>query len=401
MKRMKKILMMFLSVVMILSSSLTAYAAEGNSFGDVKESDWYYPYTKFVVDNGLMVGKGNTAEGKIIFDPATTMTRAEFVQVLYNMVDKPDVTYTTRFVDIPNPAVDKNAWYSKAVLWAAEQGIVSGKPDGSFGKAECITREQMAQMLMKYAKFLGYSTYQDANLYGYEDDEKISNWAVEAMKWAVGAGIMSGTTNNELLPTNSTIRAEAATMLKNFVDAYQIKIHKHTYAERIVVQPTCVENGKKEIYCSNCQKVTDTEILPANGSHTLTDMYVNGSCFVRSCCFCGGEKSFNLASGSVDEMLGYINAARANVGYDPLTIDWGMCSAAQARANQIVSDYSHNGNNTGYAENINMALSVSDCYYSWAGSSGHYANMVGGGYTRFGFAWASGPDAVYFVALFD
>jgi len=400
MKRMKKILMMFLSVIMILGSSFTTLAVEGKPFGDVKESDWYYPYAKFVVDNGLMVGKGNTAEGKIIFDPATTMTRAEFVQVLYNMEGKPEVTYTNRFTDIPNPAVDKNAWYSKAVLWAAEQGIVSGKPDGSFGKAECITREQMAQMLMKYAKVLGYSTYQDANLYGYEDDEKISNWAVEAMKWAVGAGIMSGTTNNELLPTNSTIRAEAATMLKNFVDAYQIKIHKHTYAERIVVQPTCVANGKKETYCSICGHIKSTEDIPTNGEHLWSSLQV-GPCCVQTGCLSCGERYCTLTSGSVDEMLGYINAERANAGSDALTIDYGMCSAAQNRANQIVSDYSHNGNNTGYAENINMALSVSDCYYSWSGSSGHRANMLGRGYTRMGFAWASGPDAVYFVALFD
>ncbi len=399
MKRMKKTLMMLLSVVMILSSSFTTQAVEGNPFGDVKESDWYYPYAKFVVDNSLMVGKGNTADGKIRFDPATTMTRAEFVQVLYNMEGKPEVTYTNRFTDIPNPAVDKNAWYSKAVIWAAEQGIVSGKPDGSFGKAECITREQMAQMLMKYARVLGYETKQYASLLGFEDDEKISDWAVTAMEWAVGAGIMSGTTNNELLPTNSTIRAEAATMLKGFVDAYQIKIHKHTYAERIVVQPTCVANGKKETYCSICGHIKSTEDIPANGQHLYEQIQV-GPCCVQTYCACG-YSSYALVSGSVDEMLGYINAERANTGREPLTIDYGMCSAAQNRANQIVSDYSHNGNNTGYAENINMALSVSDCYYSWAGSSGHYSNMIGFGYTRMGFAWASGPDAVYFVALFD
>lgn len=174
----------------------------------------------------------------------------------------------------------------------------------------------------------------------------------------------------------------------------------HTYAERISAQPTCVATGKKETYCTNCGHVSKTEDIPATGQHTLEYGQI-GPCCVQAYCIHCDYSSYSLSSGSAEEMLGYINAARASFGSPALVLDSGMCAAAQKRAEQIVTDYSHNGNDTGYGENINMALSVADCYASWADSSGHYANMVGFGYTRMGFAWASGPDAVYFVALFD
>ncbi len=196
-------------------------------------------------------------------------------------------------------------------------------------------------------------------------------------------------------------KSMVCTVCKHVQSSEVIPMTDHNYTERITAQPTCVANGKKETYCTNCGHVSKTEDIPATGQHNLQYMQI-GPCCLQTYCGDGcGYRTCTLTSGSADEMLGYINAQRANVGSPALVLDSGMCSAAQSRANQIVSDYSHNGNNTGYAENINMALSVSDCYSSWAGSSGHYSNMMGYGYTRMGFAWASGPDAVYFVALFD
>lgn len=191
---------------------------DDNPFDDVEKPDWYYPYVKKAYDNGLMAGKGTTEDGLVKFDPLKEMTRAEFVQVLYNMEGKPAVAYTNRFTDIPNPAEDSSAWYSYAVLWAAEKGITSGFPGGSFGKNEFITREQLTLMLMKYAQLKGNDVSVDIDLSGYVDDELISDWAVPGMKWAVQNGIVSGTPEGKLMPQGLATRAEGATMLSSYYE---------------------------------------------------------------------------------------------------------------------------------------------------------------------------------------
>ncbi len=178
-----------------------------------------------------------------------------------------------------------------------------------------------------------------------------------------------------------------------------IPLKAHTLVEKIIDYPYHTVPGKKKIYCKVCGTHDHDEEIPPLDTHTFFQAQI-GPCCVQTYCPCG-YSSCDLISGSVEEMLGYINAERAYVGYGALTLDPEMNAAAQRRAEEIVTDYSHNGNDTGYAENINMALSVEDCFESWMSSSGHAANICGGGYTRMGFAWASGPDAVYFVALFD
>lgn len=189
---------------------------ERNPFADVKTGDWYYPFVKFTLDNNLMGGKGKDASGNITFDPNNFMTRAEFVQTLYNKEGKPAVTYSNRFKDVP-----EGAWYADAVLWAAENNIVAGVGDGTvFDVNGKITREQMATVLYKYANnYKKYETSNRADFTGYLDTDTISNWAKENIRWALAYGIMKGKGEN-IAPLANATRAECATMLNNFIEAF-------------------------------------------------------------------------------------------------------------------------------------------------------------------------------------
>ncbi len=191
------------------------YSPDDNPFADVKESGWEYPFVKAAYDNKLMSGKSKDENGLIIFDPGNFMTRAEFVQTLYNKEGKEEVTYTARFTDVPD-----NQWYTDAILWAAENNIVAGKGD-KFDVSGKITREEMATILYKYAtNYKGYETAGRAEFTGYTDASSISNWATENMKWALHYGIMKGK-KEALAPKDNATRAECATMLSNFMEAYE------------------------------------------------------------------------------------------------------------------------------------------------------------------------------------
>ncbi len=197
------------------SASCTVTVKKENPFADVKETDWEYPFVEFVYDHNIMAGKGKTAEGKIIFDPDNYMTRAEFVQTLYNKEGKPAVNYKATFTDVP-----EGQWYTNAILWASQNGIAAGKGD-KFDISGKITREEVATILYKYAtNYKKYDTTGRASLDAYEDTERISSWAVNNMKWAIHYGIMKGR-GNVLAPKDNASRAECATMLKNFIDAYK------------------------------------------------------------------------------------------------------------------------------------------------------------------------------------
>jgi len=188
------------------------------SFADVKESGWEYPFVKAAYDNKLMSGKSKDENGLIIFDPGSFMTRAEFVQTLYNKEGKEEVTYIARFTDVPD-----NQWYTDAILWAAENSIVAGKGD-KFDVSGKITREEMATILYKYAtNYKGYETAGRAEFTGYTDASEISNWATENMKWALHYGIMKGK-KETLAPKDNATRAECAAMLSNFMKAYDMPV---------------------------------------------------------------------------------------------------------------------------------------------------------------------------------
>ena len=191
-------------------------------FADVPPGKWYVNAVQFVYEQGFMNGKGADPKGsgKLIFDPNANLTRAEFATVLYNKEGKPSVSFSNTIPDVKNQSV----WYAKPVHWVYEQKIAVGYPNGNFGVADPITREQLALMLYKYAKLKGYkTTYSDNSLARFGDTEKISGWAVEAMKWATSNGVMNGSAHEIPLlnPKGNATRAECAAMIKSFIEKLQ------------------------------------------------------------------------------------------------------------------------------------------------------------------------------------
>lgn len=190
-------------------------------FADVSPNQWYDPFVEYVYENNMMSGKGKDGNGNNLFDPSNYITRGEFVQTLYNKEEKPTVNYESKFTDVP-----ENAWYAKAVLWAAQNGIVSGKKSDWFDANGYITRQEMAVVLYKYAQYQGLDTPIGTDLNQYGDGNKVASWAKNAMEWAVTGKIMngkgSGTDLSKYLldPNGKATRAETATMIKNFMSAY-------------------------------------------------------------------------------------------------------------------------------------------------------------------------------------
>ena len=179
------------------------------SFLDVKESDWFYEAVSYAVENGLMRGMSED-----IFAPNTSLTREMLAVVLYNVEGQPEGTEANTFTDVKG-----DMWYTEAILWANENGIVAGYDNGAYGVGDLITREQFATILYRYAQFKGYDTTQGGMaVREFSDYENISDYARPAMAWAVNAGIMGGMDDGTLMPQGKATRAEAATMLMNFCE---------------------------------------------------------------------------------------------------------------------------------------------------------------------------------------
>lgn len=176
-------------------------------FSDADRNAWYHDGVHYCVENGLMQGYGNG-----IFGPNDTLSRAMLVQILYNLENRPAVSGESVFSDVAH-----SAWYADAVNWAAANGIVEGFGNGQYGPEDDITREQLAAILYRYAQYKNYdvSVGEDTNILSYSDAPEVSEYAVPAMQWACGAGIMEGY-GDVLDPTGNATRAQAATMLMRF-----------------------------------------------------------------------------------------------------------------------------------------------------------------------------------------
>ena len=177
------------------------------SFTDVKSDDWYYSSVRYAYDNGLFSGVSHES-----FGPGDSMDRSMLATVLYSLDGKP-AAGKSGFSDVAD-----GAWYADAVAWAAEHGIVSGVGGGAFTPGGTITREQLAVMLYRYAQYKGYDVSKTADLSGYADQDKLSDWAAQAVQWACGSGLMNGRSAAQLAPEGTLTRAEAATMLKAFCE---------------------------------------------------------------------------------------------------------------------------------------------------------------------------------------
>ena len=182
-----------------------------NPFTDVHPDDWFYEAVMFVYQNNLMNGTSATT-----FSPNNATTRAQIATIFYRMAGSPAVENTNPFTDVPyGPGTD---WYYDAVLWVQQNGIMQGYGDNLFGPGDPVTREQLAMIFYNYAKFKGYDTTASGDLSGFTDAGDLSPWAQEAMKWAVGSGVMSGKGNGILDPKGTATRAEIAAMLQNFIE---------------------------------------------------------------------------------------------------------------------------------------------------------------------------------------
>lgn len=180
----------------------TATTVTVDDFNDVSTSAWYYDAVADIVEAGLMNGTSDTT-----FSPEATLTRSMFVTILYRLAGEPDVTGTSAFSD----AAD-GQWYTDAVIWAAENGITEGYGNGIFGLNDSVTREQMVTFLYRYMLSIdAVDSVEPDDLADFADAESISDWAIESMQWAVGAGLIQGT-DTGLNPTGTATRAEAATL---------------------------------------------------------------------------------------------------------------------------------------------------------------------------------------------
>ena len=181
---------------------LPALECASSAFADLDVNAWYHDATDFVLNNGIMQGN---ADGT--FAPAGTLTRAELVQILYNIEGKPEVNTSKSFSDV---AADD--WFYNAVMWAAENGVVLGNTDGTYAPNDFVTREQMVTILWRYAG----SKEPVATELTFADASEVSDWAETAILWAVENGIVMGIGNNMFAPKANTERAAAAQVMMNY-----------------------------------------------------------------------------------------------------------------------------------------------------------------------------------------
>ena len=171
-------------------------------FTDVSESSWYYEAVKFMYEQGLMAGTGETT-----FSSNTATTRGMIAAILYRLEGKPETNASMSFTDI-----GPGEYYSEAIAWAAEQGIVAGYSETLFGPDDPVTREQLVSMLYRYAG----SPKTTENLEAFTDSKKASKYAKPALCWAVETGILSGKGNGILDPQGKATRAEVASVLMRY-----------------------------------------------------------------------------------------------------------------------------------------------------------------------------------------
>lgn len=188
--------------------SITA-SSVADKFSDVPGTGhWAHDAVVYVLENNIIYGVSPTQ-----FAPEQEVSRAMVVTVLYRMAGSPSVSGTSGFAD-----VSSDTWYSDAVSWAAANGIVSGYGDSNFGPEDLVTREQFAAIMHRFALQSGRSVSESADISSYSDMTHVSDWALDSMKWAVGSGIISGTseTDKTLEPLGTLTRAELASVLYRF-----------------------------------------------------------------------------------------------------------------------------------------------------------------------------------------
>ena len=178
-------------------------------FNDVSANDWFASAVDYVTGKGMMNGTADNT-----FSPKANTTRGMVVTVLYRLENQPS-TSVASFTDVAS-----GAYYANAVAWANANGIVSGYGSGKFGPNDKVTREQLAAILYRYAQYKKYdvSVGEDTNILSYDDAQSISSYAIPAIQWACGAGVVTGKSGSKLDPKGNATRAEVAAMLMRFCE---------------------------------------------------------------------------------------------------------------------------------------------------------------------------------------
>ena len=207
-------------VTLVVSSSSAQWMAEGQwtvtagdpvtppaslPFTDVPGGAWYHDDVAYVYQKGLFNGDSPTK-----FAPDGKMQRCMMTTVLHRLAGKPVIGYSGLFRDIPD-----GQWYTQGTIWAGTLGVVSGVEPGRFDPFANVTRQEIAVILHRYAEKMGYDMSASASLAGFRDAGAVASWGTKAMSWAVGAGILNGS-SGALLPNGDATRAEVAAMLHRF-----------------------------------------------------------------------------------------------------------------------------------------------------------------------------------------
>ena len=214
-------LILVLAIALHPAFAVTSYA---DTFSDVKYEDWFYNSVDYVSDANIMQGY---TTGR--FGASDVVTREQFASILYRLSGSPAVnTANIAFCDVPS-----GTWFTKAVLWANANSIVSGYDDTTFGTGDSISREQLVSMLYRYAEYKSLDISRKADITNYPDAQSVSSYARESLQWALGSTVISGRNYGNvtlLTPSENTTRAECAAILQRFMERCMTYFNGHIVA---------------------------------------------------------------------------------------------------------------------------------------------------------------------------
>ncbi len=277
------------------TDTLAALDCPSAQFTDVPLNTWYHDAVDTMVAAELMVGVSGDR-----FAPDMSLSRAMVTTVIYRMEGAPETNGQIPFTD-----VEAGKWYTDAICWAAENGVVNGTPNGAFLPDTDITREQMATILYNYARYKYYDTTERDDLSGFGDVENVAGYAKEPMAWAVAKGILLGVPQDSdvlLLPQANASRAQFATVIHRLQTLAAVEC-SHSFTAT-TVPATCTEAGSVTSVCSLCGK-TVVEELPALGHSfgqwvlTVEPTAATEGVQERTCTVCGATEQQPV------EKLGY------------------------------------------------------------------------------------------------
>lgn len=205
-RTLKRLGIFICALFLTLAAGVTVLAKDVRDYTDVHPGDWFYRTVADVSEKGLMTGTDETT-----FGPARNLERGQLATILYRMAGSSDTEYTYIFPDVAD-----GMFYSAPVTWAYQADVITGYNDGTFGPGDKITREQLATMLYRYAEKFGIDTSAKGNIYEYPDGNSVTDFARDAVSWAVGSGIIKGDKGN-INPQGDVSRAVCATMIARFI----------------------------------------------------------------------------------------------------------------------------------------------------------------------------------------